>query len=448
MEQFDILIIGSGTAAQTFLSNLDKEDRRIALIDCGPEFGGTCALRGCQPKKYFVSNTEVIDAARHLSGIGIDGEIRTNWPDLLKLKNAFLEGHDPEMRQELRDMGVEPIEGTAKFVNEKTLFVEGPDRTLTANTIIVAAGSRPRCLPNESGAWMVDSTGFMNLESLPKEILFVGAGYISMEFAHVAVRAGANVRMVSRGDTILNFFEPECTDVLVEASKAEGIEFVFNANAENIHLYEGRACVGLDNGDRHPADLVVVGIGRIPNTDLIDAGAGNLQVSRDGIEVGAQLRSVSNPNVFAIGDIAAAGPDLATIGDLQGKTVARILNGQTDTVMDYSVIPTNVFTLPNISRVGLGEAEAREQGRDFRINKGTTTGWPSSKRIGEKFSCYKILIENGSNQILGAHLTRHMAAEVINLFALAIKYRIPTDELLKMPWAYPTYSSDLKYMIR
>jgi len=448
METFDILIIGSGTSAQTFLANLNTEGRKIALIDCGPEFGGTCALRGCQPKKYFVSNAEVIDAAKHLSGIGIDGEIRTNWPAVLELKNAFLEGHDPEMRQELRDMGVEPIEGTAKFIDEKTLFVEGPDRTLTAGTILVAAGSRPRCLEVESDPWMVDSTGFMNLPSLPKEVLFVGAGYISMEFAHVAARAGANVRMVSRGETILNVFEPECTEALVEASKAEGIKFSFNANAEQITVHHGRSCVVLDNGEHHPADLVVVGIGRIPNTDYINAEAGKLKVSRNGIEVDDQLRSVSNPHVYAIGDIASAGPDLATIGDLQGKVVAEILNGATDTRMEYEVIPTNVFTLPNISRVGLGEDEAKSKGLDFRVNKGTTTGWPSSKRIGEKFSQYKILIENGSNKILGAHLTRHMAAEVINIFAMAIKYDIPTTELLKMPWAYPTYSSDLKYMIR
>ena len=125
----------------------------------------------------------------------------------------------------------------------------------------------------------------------------------------------------------------------------------------------------------------------------------------------------------------------------------NILNGNTRSV-DYSVIPTAVFTIPNVASVGLTEKQAEEKGPEFRIKRGVTNGWPSSKRIGEKHSAYKILISNEDDTIIGAHLARHNASEVINIFGLAMKYRIPASELANFPWAYPTYTSDLKHMVR
>jgi len=164
--------------------------------------------------------------------------------------------------------------------------------------------------------------------------------------------------------------------------------------------------------------------------------------------VNEHLQSVSNPNVYAIGDCAATPHQLATFADEEGKVAAdNILNGNTRSV-DYSVIPTAVFTIPNVASVGSTEKQADEKNSDYRIKRGTRTGWPSSKRIGEKRSAYKILTSNEDDTIVGAHLARHNASEVVNIFGLAMKYRIPASELANFPWAYPTSSSDLKYMVR
>jgi glutathione reductase (NADPH) len=136
------------------------------------------------------------------------------------------------------------------------------------------------------------------------------------------------------------------------------------------------------------------------------------------------------------------------VADEEGKIAAHnILNGNTRKV-DYSVLPSAVFTIPNLASVGLSEDEAKKKGLNFRVNQGTTIGMPSSKRIGEKHSGYKILISKTDNTIIGAHLARHNASEVINVFGLAIKFGIKASELAEFMWAYPTYTSDLKYMVK
>ena len=158
-------------------------------------------------------------------------------------------------------------------------------------------------------------------------------------------------------------------------------------------------------------------------------------------------QSVSNPQVYAIGDCAASGFQLATVADEEGKIAGHnILNGNSKSV-DYSVVPSAVFTIPTLAAVGLTEKQATEKGLNYRVNKGTTINWPSSKRIGEERSGYKVLINTDDETIIGAHMARHNASEVINIFGLAIKYGIKASQLAEFMWAYPTYTSDLKYMV-
>jgi len=193
---------------------------------------------------------------------------------------------------------------------------------------------------------------------------------------------------------------------------------------------------------------VIEATGRVPNISVLEGGEGNVEHSGRGVAVNGFMQSVSNPRVYAIGDCTAGSMMLAPVADAEGKAAARnILKGNVSE-MDYSVIPSAVFTIPSIGSVGLTEEKAQEKGLDFRVNKGTTTGWPSSKRIGETHSAYKVLIDNGTNEILGAHIARHNASEAINILALAMKHHIKAADLADFMWAYPTITSDLKYMVK
>jgi glutathione reductase (NADPH) len=447
IKAFDVIVVGSGTSAYYSLTGLlQSSDLRIAIVDERP-YGGTCALRGCQPKKYLVSNAKAVAAVSHLLGKGLEGQVRTNWEALQGLKNDFLHGKPEADLAHWQSLGVSTYTGHARMIDENRIDVEG--KVLTGRTIILATGSLPNHLPIEGSEFARDSEYFLNLPHLPKRIVFIGGGFVSFEFAHVAIRTGASkVLIINRSARPLKSFEGDLVDTLLKASTDAGIEMLLGTVPERIVKTGKGYVVHYSSGEECETDLVIDATGRLPNLAVLEGEHGGVTHSSKGVAVNEYLQSISNPAVYAIGDCADTPYMLATVADKEGQTVAmNILHGNKHSV-DYSIVPNAVFTTPTLASVGLTEIEAQARQLDFRVNQGETTGWPSSKRIGEEHGAYKVLIENGSELILGAHLIRHNAAEVINLFALAMKGNIPASELADLMWAYPTSTSDLKYMVR
>ncbi|MFT4548533.1 MAG: glutathione reductase (NADPH) [Verrucomicrobiales bacterium] len=443
---FDAIIIGSGTSAYYAATGLLKGDKSVAIIDERP-FGGTCALRGCQPKKYLVANAEAIASAQHLVGKGIDAAPHTDWPALQALKNEFLDGHSEEALKDWQDEGVATFRhrATLSGPNEVTL---DDGRKLTAERIVLATGSSPRPTDIPGSEHLHTSDDFLSLPELPRRITFVGGGYISFEFAHVAARAGAEVTILHRSARPLNGFDPDMVDVVLEASREAGIKVLLEESPTSVEADGDALKIKTTRGNNIATDFIVSATGRVPNLSALDSDAGNVEHGRRGVVVNEFLQSTTNPAVYAIGDCASHGLMLATVGDDHGKVAARNILEDNSTPVDQRVVPSAVFTIPNLATVGLTEAQATEQGHDFRVNRGDTTGWASSKRIGETHGAYKVLIDNTSGLLLGAHLVRHNAAEVINTFALAMAHDIPATALANFLWAYPTSTSDLKNMVR
>lgn len=444
-KSFDTIVIGSGTSAYFAISALNKAGQKVAVVDERP-YGGTCTLRGCQPKKYLVANAEARAMAHHLQGIGLSEAPRTDWPALQKLKNAFQDGIPEGQVKDFQDSGIETFAGRATLNGPRSIEVDG--ETLEADNIVLATGARPRKTDIPGSELAKNSEYFLNLESLPKRVLFVGGGYISFEFAHVAAQAGAEVTILHRSECPLKAFDRDIVKTVVEASEDSGIRIILKESPTRIESTDNQFRVHGSSGAIYETDLVIEASGRVPNLSVLDGDLGGVEHSSRGIEVNEFLQSVSNPNVYAIGDCAATPYQLATVADEEGKVAAENILNDNRRSVDYSVIPTAGFTIPNVASVGLTEKQAEEKNLDFRIESGVTTGWPSSNRIGEKHSAYKILISNEDDTIIGAHLARHNASEVISSFGLAMKYRIPASELANFPWAYPTYTSDLKYMVR
>ncbi|BCX47727.1 dihydrolipoamide dehydrogenasereductase [Haloferula helveola] len=441
----DAVVVGSGTSAYFAASGLKKGGLDVAIVDERP-FGGTCALRGCQPKKYLVCNAEAVAMASHLVGQGIVAAPKTDWAGLQALKNEFLSGKPEREVEDWQKEGVATYHGHARMTGPNELAVG--DRILRAKHIVLATGATPRCAGYPGAEHSVFSDAFLELDELPERIVFVGGGYISFEFAHVAIRAGAkSVTILQRSDRVLKNFDPEIAEVIVAASEAEGIDVRLEESPESLEKVDaGYRLVG-KSGTVYEADLVVEATGRVPNLSVLEGGQGGVDSDDGGIKVNGYLQSVSNPAVYAIGDCAATPYQLAPVADAEGKLAARnILEGNVEE-MDYSVVPSATFTIPSIGSVGLTEEQAKERGLDFRVRKGSTTGWPSAKRIGEKHGGYKVLIDNTTGELIGAHLARHNAAEAINVLALAMKFGIKSGDLKEFMWAYPTIVSDLKYMV-
>ncbi|MCI0442518.1 NAD(P)/FAD-dependent oxidoreductase [bacterium] len=446
--QFDLIVLGTGSAGSGAAYACRRAGWEVAIVDSRP-FGGTCALRGCDPKKVLVGAADMIESVRRMQGHGIDStDPKIVWSDLIQFKRTFTDPV-PESREHGYDAaGIATYYGTARFVGRNSVQVG--ENTLTARAVLIASGAKPKQLDIPGEESILTSDDFLELEELPKKIVFIGGGYISFEFAHVAARAGAEVTIVHRSSRPLFRFDPDLVAKLVSASREIGINIQLDSDVTSIDITaKGLAVIVHSENGRQQicADVVIHGGGRVPNIDDLDLEKAGVEYSERGIKVNQFLQSVSNPGVYAAGDCAESGPALTPIAGMESKVVAENLIHGNRKTLDYTVVPSVVFTLPPLASVGLLEAEAKTLGLEFESKFKNTESWYSSRRIREKHSAHKVLIEKESGRILGAHLLGSNADELINLFAAAMRFGLRSSDLKDLVYAYPTNSSNIPYMV-
>jgi glutathione reductase (NADPH) len=448
-QTFDLMVIGTGAAGATVAFKCRSAGWNVAIIDSRP-FGGTCALRGCDPKKVLVGVAELRDWSCRMSGKGISlNGTEIDWPALIRFKRSFTDPVPDNRENSFSKAGIISFHGRARFVDRNRLQIG--DDILTARHVVIATGAMPARLDIPGEQYLTTSEQFMELEQLPPHILFVGGGYISFEFAHVAAQTGARVQIFHRGARPLQGFDPDLVDELVSASHNSGIDIQLNTAIKAIEKSGNHFIVTtVKNGDekRFEADMAVHGAGRVPEIDDLDLATAGIERDQKGIVVNEYLQSPSNPLVYAAGDAAStAGMPLTPVASMEGDVVARNLLDGNQQKPNYLGIPTVVFTMPPLASVGLLERDAIKSGLKFRVNHQNTSSWYSSRRIGITRSAFKVLIEEDSERILGAHLFGPNAEEIINLFALAIRSGLRATDLRHMVYAYPTNSSDIPYML-
>ena len=445
---YDLAIVGSGTAASVIASRCRAAGWTVAVIDSRP-FGGTCALRGCDPKKVLVGAADAIDSIRRLEGKGIRvGEARIDWPELIAFKRSIIASAPASRELEFAKSGIEAFHGRARFTGARTLAV-GSD-VLEGRRVVVAAGAKPATLGIPGEEHLTTSECFLELERLPSNIVFVGGGYISFEFAHIAARAGARVTVLHRGERPLESFDPDLVDLLLARTRALGVEIHLRTEVTGIERREDRFRVqAVTSGERLAleADLVVHGAGRVADIDDLGLEAGGVERDGAGVKVNAYLQSVSNPDVYAAGDAAAGGPPLSPVAGYEGRVAAANLLQGNHVSTDYTVVPSVVFTVPPLASVGLDERTARERGLRFTTHHERTASWHSSRRVGESASGFKVLVDDVNGRIVGAHLLGPNAEEVINVFAMAMRASLSTSDIKQLLFAYPTSAADTPYMV-
>lgn len=448
-EQFDLVVIGTGAAGTTAAYTCKSAGWTVAIIDSKP-FGGTCALRGCDPKKVLVGAAEFVDGCRRMSGNGISAKgAEINWPALIRFKSSFTAPVSGNREKGFSKAGIYSFRGRTRFLDRNTLQVGS--NVLSARHVVIAAGAMPAHLGISGEEYLTTSEQFLELDRLPARIVFVGGGYISFEFAHIACAAGAHTQVLHRGARPLQGFDPDLVDKLVRTGRDSDIDIRLHAAVLAIEKTGDQFIVtaSVDGQEqRFETDMVVHGAGRVPEVDDLDLAAAHVERDQKGVVVNEYLQSVSNPAVYAAGDAASTpGLPLTPVASMEGQIAARNLLDGNHQKPNYAGIPTVVFTTPPLASVGLLEQEANENGLRFRVNSQDTTSWYSSRRIGIKASGFKVLIEEGSGLILGAHLFGPHADEVINLFALAMRSGLKAENLKHMIYSYPTNSSDLPYML-
>jgi glutathione reductase (NADPH) len=448
-QTFDLAVIGTGAAASTVATKCRAAGWTAAIIDSRP-YGGTCALRGCDPKKVLVGAAEIIDWTHRMEGKGIRTErLGIDWQQLMRFKRSFTEPVPKSREEAFSKSGIATFHGRARFASPTTIQVG--DDLLEGRHIVIATGQKPADLKLSGAQHLMTSDQFLELGSLPRRIVFIGGGYIGFEFAHVAARAGSRATIVHRGARPLPRFDPDLVDQLVARTRELGIEVHLGTQAEAIEQNNGHLIVRTSSSGTNrtfEADAVVHSAGRVPEIDDLNLASAGIEQDNSGVKVNEFLQSISNPAVYAAGDAAASGGSpLTPVAGYEGSIVAaNLLNGNRQTP-NYLGIPTVVFAIPPLASVGLSEREARQQNLRFTVKHESTSNWYSSRRIGETHSGFKVLVEEGTNRILGAHVLGEEAGEVINLFAVAIRNGIRASDLKQTLFAYPTHGSNVPYML-
>src|SRR5918999_931456 len=446
----DLIVLGSGEAAQSVAYPCREAGWSVTIVDSDP-FGGTCSLRGCDPKKVLVGVSELVDWSRRMKGKGISSPAPTLvWPDMIRFKHTLVADVPASNAQSFTEAGIGAIQGRAHFVGPTSLRVG--DETLVGRHVVIAAGARhaPLAIPGEE--YLTTSTEFLDLDQLPRRVVFVGGGYIAFEFAHVAARAGAEVSILHRCDRPLERYDADLVAQLVQITGDLGVDVRVRTTVTAIEKRGKELIVHAHSAGEmtaFAADLVVHAAGRVPEIDdlALDV-AGIERVEKGGVAVNEYLQSVSNPAVYSAGDAVASGGFPHTpLAGVQGRIVAtHLLSGHTRTP-NYEGIPTVVFTTPPLAQVGLDEATAQAQGLSFTTHQQDTSGWYSSRRGALQHSGFKKLVEDGTERILGAHLLGIHSEEIVNIFALAVRAGLSARDLKDMVYAYPTSASDIGYMM-
>jgi glutathione reductase (NADPH) len=446
-KRYQLVVVGTGTAAMVAAMRVRAAGWSVAVIDFRP-FGGTCALRGCDPKKMMVGGAEAADHAWRMSGRGVEGDTHLEWRGLLDFKRGFTDPVPEKRRSGFAEKGIDTFHGRARFTGPNTLNIEG--EAVEADHILIAAGAEPVPLGIPGEEHLIDNEAFPDLERLPKNIVLVGGGYIAAEFSHIAARAGAKVTILQHGERMLKHFDPDLVGWLMDKFGEVGIDIRTEAEVTSV---EGAgesfrvAAKGPDGELTVDADLVVHAAGRKPALDGLDLDAAGVRHKDGRLVLNEHLQSVSNPAVYAAGDAAQMGPPLTPVSSHDAKVVAANLLEGNRHEPDYTGVPSVAFTVPPIAAVGLTEADAREKGLRFRVNSERAEGWFTARQAAEKVYGFKVLVDEETDRVLGAHLVGPHADEVINIFALAIRHGLTSEQLRSTMFAYPTGASDIGSML-
>ena len=441
---FDYFVIGAGSGGVRSSRIAAGHGAKVGIAE---EFrvGGTCVIRGCVPKKLLVIGAhfaEDLDDARRY-GWTIEGK-SFDWPTLRDNVLADVDRLNAAYQSTLDTHKVETFLSRATLTGPNRVLVG--DREITARHVLVATGARPM-VPDVPGAEHgITSNEIFHLEALPKRAIICGAGYIANEFAGILHELGVEVTLVVRSDTLLRGWDRSLADRLLAISTEKGIQFRFNTVPERIEKRaDGTLAMHCANGKVLETDLLLWAIGRVPNSEGLGLDALGLTLAANGaIPVDAASHTVL-PWLHAVGDVTDR-LQLTPIAIREGHALADTLFGGKPWVVDHGCVPSAVFSHPPLASVGMTESEARQRlgnvkvfTSDFRPMKNVLAG--RNER-----SLYKLVVDEATDQLVGAHMLGPDAPEILQALAIAVKARLTKAQLDQTVALHPTMAEELVLM--
>lgn len=417
---FDLFVIGAGSGGVRAARFAAGYGARVAVAE-SRYLGGTCVNVGCVPKKLLVYGAHFAEDFEQASGFGWSlGEANFDWPTLIANKNREIERLNGIYRNLLTNSGVSLFEGHARIVDAHTVEVNGQRHS--AERILIATGGWPQIPDIPGREHAISSNEAFFLKQLPKRVLVVGGGYIAVEFASIFHGLGAQTSLLYRGDLFLRGFDGAVREHLRDELNKKGLDLQFNADIANIERQaDGSLAATLKDGRVLEADCVFYATGRRPMLDNL--GLENVEVKLDKrgyIEVD-DLFQTSTPSILALGDVIGR-VQLTPVALAEGMAVARrLFKPEEYRPLDYSMIPTAVFSLPNIGTVGLSEEQAIEAGHKVKVFESRFRPMKLTLTENPERTLMKLVVDAGSDRVLGCHMVGPEAGEIVQGLAVALK---------------------------
>ena len=415
---YDLFVIGAGSGGVRAARMAASHGARVAVAEAG-RLGGTCVNVGCVPKKLMVYAAGFADAFDDANGFGWESTKPTfNWPDLIAAKDSEITRLNGVYRRLLDGSGVEIVEGNAGLADKHTVVVG--DKRFTSDAVLIATGGRP-FVPEVPGAELgIVSDGVFSLPDLPPRVAIIGGGYIAVEFAGIMRGLGAEVSLIYRGPLFLRGFDADIRATLAGEMAKRGINLCFNMEVERLETApDGGIRVCGPTGDEIGTDLVLWATGRVPNTENLGLANVGVKLGDNGEVLVDEYSQTNIPGIFAVGDCTDR-VSLTPIAIAEAMALVETLNGN-PTAMDYSKIPSAVFSQPPIGTVGLTESEARSHCRQVTIYRSSFRPMKNTLTGRDEHTMMKLVVDGSTDEVLGVHMVGPDAGEIIQGFAVALK---------------------------
>jgi len=454
---YDVVIIGAGPAGYVAAIRCAQLGLRAACVDDwldetgAPALGGTCLNAGCIPSKALLESSELYDRIRRgvaAHGIRV-GDVSLDVAAMMENKERIVRVLTGGIATLFRANGVDWIPGRGQLLPDRQVRVtphQGEQQTLTAGNIILAPGSSPTRLESAplQDDRVVDSTGALCWTGVPGRLGIIGAGVIGLELGSVWRRLGAEVTLLEAQDVFLSMVDQQLARSALKMFQKQGLDIRIGALVKSTAVTEAGVQVNYQDAEGEHSlavDRLVVAVGRLPATDGLATAEADLLLDEGGFIHVDDTCSTNLPGVYAIGD-AVRGPMLAHKGSEEGMAVAERIAGQTAEV-NYAVIPSVIYTYPEIAWVGMTEQALRQTGVDYHSGVFPFAASGRASAMQETAGMVKVLSDAGSDQVLGVHIMGVQASELVGQAVLAMAFDGSSEDIARTVFAHPTLSEAL-----
>ncbi len=416
--EYDLFVIGAGSGGVRAARMSASLGARVAVAE-DRYLGGTCVNVGCVPKKLLVYASHFSEDFENAKSFGWDiSKTDFDWPTLIKNKNTEIKRLNGVYERILDNSGAKTIIGRAKIVDEHTVEVEG--KHITAERILIATGGWPSVPDIPGKEHIISSNEAFFLDSLPEKIVIVGGGYIAVEFAGIFHGMGVDTTLLYRGTLFLRGFDQDVRQALADEMQKKGIKITFNSNIAAIKKSDNGLIATLEDGEKLEAGQIMYATGRKPMTENLGLETVGIELDKNNaIKVNEQYQT-NVPSIYAIGDVTNR-VNLTPVALEEGMILAKRFYANEDKDVDYSNIPTCVFSQPNIGTVGLTEEEARDKFDEIEIYKSSFKPMKLSLSDSNEKTLMKIIVDKKTDLVVGVHMLGPDAGEIIQGIGIAIK---------------------------